>query len=223
MTTKLLTLNPDELLTTTRAVRYRLDFDRPVEMSLIRECLEIALQAPSGSLRETWHFLIVTDRTKRRKIADLYRKGIAETRAQDVAERQANPTISAHEETLRRMRDSAYFLADNLERAPAYLIPCIEGRPEAIAETGQWWQLSVLYGSIMPAFWSFMLAARARGLGTSWTCAHLIHEAEAADILSIDYGKITQCGLAPIAYSKGTDFKPGPRKPLDPILHIDRW
>ena len=118
---------------------------------------------------------------------------------------------------------SAEYLANNLEKAPVHLIPCIGGRVEGIpAPMGVVAQAST-YGSILPAVWSFMLAARARGLGTAWTTLHLFHEAEAAEILGIPYADITQCALIPVAYSKGTDFRPGPRKDLDPILHVDRW
>ena len=77
--------------------------------------------------------------------------------------------------------------------------------------------------SIVPATWSFMLAARARGLGTCWTTFHLAHEREAAELLGIPYEAATQAALIPVAYTKGTDFKPGPRKPLGEVIHWDRW
>jgi nitroreductase len=80
------------------------------------------------------------------------------------------------------------------------------------------------FGSILPATWSFMLAARARGLGTSWTTLHLWHEQEAAALLGIPYGEVTQCALIPVAHVKGRpEFRPGPRKPLDGVLHLNGW
>ena len=85
-----------------------------------------------------------------------------------------------------------------------------------VAQSGQW-------GSILPAVWSFMLAARSRGLGSSWTTVHLFFEQDAASVLGIPYEKVMQTALIPLAYTKGTDFAPGPREPLDKVLHWDQW
>jgi nitroreductase len=220
-----LDLSPDELLSTTRAVRKRLDFDRPLEMSVIRECVELALQAPSGSNAQGWHFVVVTDQSKRNAIGELYRKGFELYRGMDVsahalAKAQSDPKDAAQ---MDRVVDSAEYLAENMHRAPALVIPCITGRMENIPG-----ELAVIaqasqYGSILPAFWSFMLAARARGLGTSWTTIHLMFEKQVAELLGIPYDEITQVALSPIAYTKGTDFKPARRKPIDGVLHVDAW
>jgi nitroreductase len=121
--------------------------------------------------------------------------------------------------TLRKVRDSSEYLADHMHEAPVLLVPCIMGRVDgksSVEQAGFW-------GSILPAVWSFMLAARERGLGTSWTTLHLHYEQEAAEVLGIPYEKVTQAALIPVAYTLGTDFKPAPRKPLDSILHFDRW
>lgn len=218
-----LSFTPDELLTTTRAVRKRLDFDRPVSLDVIRECLEIALQAPTGSNAQGWQWVIVQDAAKRLAIADLYRKAWAIYPSMAASAHQVHAADPTMTEVQAKVVSSAEYLANNLEKAPVYLIPCISGRVEGIpAPMGVVAQAST-YGSILPAVWNFMLAARARGLGTAWTTLHLFHEAEAAEILGIPYADITQCALIPIAYSKGTDFRPGPRKELDPILHVDRW
>ena len=102
---------------------------------------------------------------------------------------------------------------------PVHIIPCIEGRTEnmpTIAQAARW-------GSIMPAAWSFMLAARSRGLGSSLTSFHLFFEQEAAEVLGIPYEHVTQAALIPVAYTLGTDFKPAPRKPLESVLHMDKW
>ncbi len=217
------TLTTDQLLTTTRAVRKRLDFDRPVELSVIRECLEIALQAPTGSNAQGWQWMVVTDPAKRLALAELYRKGWAVYPSMQASAHQvhaADPTMTKVQE---KVVDSAQYLADNMEKAPVLLIPCIGGRVESIpAPFGVVAQAST-YGSILPAAWSFMLAARTRGLGTAWTTLHLMHEEEAAKILGIPYAEITQCAMIAVAYTKGTDFKAGPRKPLDPILHVNSW
>ncbi len=220
-----LDLSVDEVLATTRAVRKRLDFDRPVEMAVIRECLELALQAPTGGNRQEWHFMVVTDPKKRNAIAGWYAKAFAEYRAAEgsTSARVAALSDKSEVEQLRRVVDSAEYLAANMGRAPAMLIPCLTGRPDNLFASGNTAMCAGYYGSILPAFWSFMLAARSRGLGTVWTTIHLRYEKEVAEILGIDAKKVTQCGLTPIAYTVGTDFLPAKRKPLDHFLHIDSW
>ena len=168
MAAKTLPLTPDELLTTTRAVRKRLDFERPVEMSVIRECLEIALQAPSGSNAQGWQWVVVTDPAKRREVADIYRRAFATESGPMAADKiHADDPLMAPVQ--QRVFASAKFLADNMHRPPVLLIPCFMGRAESGGAIGQASQ----YGSLLPAAWSFMLAARARGLGTAWTTLHL--------------------------------------------------
>jgi len=215
----LLPLGPDELLTTTRAVRRRLDFARPVARAVIEECLAIALQAPTGGNRQRWHWVVVADPAKRLAIAELYRKSWAVYLTSPTAApnlRFDDPTL---ERVQRRVGDSAQYLADNLERVPVLLVPCfpgrLDGKPSA-QQAGTW-------GSILPAVWSFMLAARARGLGTAWTTLHLQHEEAAARVLGIPFAEYTQAALIPVAYAQGTGFKAAHREPLGGFLHWDSW
>jgi len=215
----LLPFTPDQLLTTTRAVRKRLDLDRPVEPSVIEECLQIAIQAPTGSNRQRWHFVVVTDQVKRLAIAELYRKSWAMYLSSPTAAPNLRYDDAVRDAVQRRVGDSAQYLADHLERVPVFLIPCFTGRVDgqpSSAQAGKW-------GSILPAVWSFMLAARARGLGTAWTTLHLRHEREAAAILGIPYEQFTQAALIPVAYALGTEFKPAHREPLASIVHWDKW
>jgi len=211
----LLPLTADEVLTTTRSVRKRLDFTRPVEREVVEECLQIAQQAPTGSNRQGWQFVVVTDAAKRLAIADLYRKGWERYRS------AGRPTYDDPNRaaTQARVSDSAQYLADHFHEAPIFLIPCITGRTDGQPANAQ----SGVFGSILPAAWSFMLAARARGLGTCWTTIHLMHEKEAADVLGIPYDTVMQVALTPVAYTKGTDFKPAPREPLASTVHWDQW
>jgi nitroreductase len=215
-----LNLSADEVLATTRSVRKRLDFSRPVEIEVIRECLELATQAPTGGNSQTWHWMVVTDAEKRKALGDIYRKGWAVYRSTPAGgggrAAQRNPE---RVETLRRILDSSNYLAEHIHEAPVLLVPCIYGRVDnapVVAQSGVW-------GSILPAVWSFMLAARERGLGTSWTTVHLFFEQEAAELLGIPYEKIMQTALIPVAYTLGTDFSPAQREPLDSVLHIDGW
>jgi len=205
----------DKLLTSTRSVRKRLDYTRPIAPELIQECIDIAIQAPTGSNQQGWSFLVVTDPAKKKALADLYRKGF-EMYAQ--MPREERPAEDPRQEQMPRVVDSAVYLAQTMEQAPVFLVPCIEGRVE---EAPQFAQASV-YGSILPAVWSFMLAARARGLGSAWTTIHLMFEKEAAAILGIP-DHITQAALLPVAWFKGDDFKPAKRIPSREITFWDSW
>ena len=211
----LLPLSADDVLTTTRSVRKRMDFTRPVEREVLEECLRIAQQAPTGSNRQGWQFVVVTDAEKRRAIADLYRKGWERYRSGG-ATTYDDPTRTA---TQARVSDSAQYLADHFHEAPVFVIPCIMGRTDGQPANAQ----SSVFGSILPAAWSFMLAARARGLGTCWTTIHLMHEKETAAVLGIPYDQVMQVALIPVAYTKGTDFKPAPREPLATMVHWENW
>lgn len=215
-----LNLSADEVLTTTRAVRKRLDFDRPVDDALLRECLEIALQAPSGSNSQGWHFVLITDPAKIAAIGELYRIAFDEYVVgpnQPTMQHLDDPSMAPVQQ---RVQDSARYLADNLHRVPAMLIPCCSGRPDA---PGTPLGVSAaIYGSILPATWNFMLAARERGLGTCWTTLHLVHEQTIGKLLGIPE-ECAQVALIPIAHTIGTEFKQAPRKSLDGVLHINHW
>ena len=216
---ELLDLTPDELLTTTRSVRKRLDFDRPVDLDVVRECIQIAAQAPTGGNGQGWHFVIVTDQAKKDQIAEWYREAFQIFYGDPDAVIAALPAEdSGSSDTLRRVVDSATYLAQNLAKAPVWVIPCIAGRTDntpAAMQAGVW-------GSLLPAGWSFCLAARARGLGTCWTTLHLFKEKETAELLGIP-DNVMQGALIPVAHTKGTDFKPGARKDLDRIIHLETW
>jgi nitroreductase len=215
----LLPLTPDELLSTTRAVRKRLDLNRPVERAVVEECLRLAQQAPTASNRQHWHFIVVTDAEKRLQLAELYRKAWAAYTASPTAAGNESGVDAERAEVQRRVRSSADYLADHIHEVPVFVIPCISGRTDGLsgpAQAGRW-------GSVVQAAWSFMLAARARGLGTVWTTMHLGYEREAAEILGVPYDEIMQIALIPLAYTLGTDFKPAPRAPLDSMVHWETW
>lgn len=214
-----LNLSADEVLTTTRAVRKRLDFERPVELSVIRECLDLAVQSPTGSMGEFWHFLLIDDPKQRAELGKLYKRGWDGYVDQPYSLFNLHKGDSAMTDIVARAGDSASFLGENMSRAPWLLIPVISGRFEG----GDSATMAGMYGSILPAVWSFMLAARERSLGTCWTTIHLVYEKEAADILGIPYQEYTQVAMVPIAYTKGTDFKAAPRKDLDRFLHRNHW
>jgi nitroreductase len=216
----LLPLDPDELLSTTRSVRKRLDLSRPVDPALLRECFEVATQAPTGGNNQGWHFLVVTDEEKRRKLAEWYAAAFAVMYGNPDANIAALPQDDpAYLATTRKVISSAQYLADHMAEVPVLVIPCIEGRTDALPSA---WQAAI-WGSLIPAVWSFMLAARARGLGTCYTTLHLTQEKEAAEMLGIP-DHVMQGALIPVAHTLGgTDFKPGARRDLDRIIHTDTW
>ena len=205
----------DRLLTTTRSVRKRLDYSRPIDPKVIQECIDIAIQAPTGSNQQGWSFVVVTDAAKKKALAELYRKGF-EMYAQ--MPRPERPDEDPRSKQMPRVIDSAVYLAQTMEQAQVFVIPCIEGRFEAQPQFAQ----ASMYGSILPAVWSFMLAARARGLGSAWTTIHLMFEAEAAALLGIPE-HITQAALLPVAYFTGDDFKPAKRISSREITYWNSW
>ena len=215
----LLPLTLDELLTTTRAVRTRLDLHRPVEREVVLECLAIAQQAPSASNMQNWHFLVVTDAGKRAALAELYRKRWEHYLTMPIAAPNLHFANPAHTAMQARIMASLPSFIEHFHEIPVYVIPCLSGRCEGQPALVQ----SAMWGTIAPAAWSFMLAARARGLGTVWTCLHLFLEEEAAQVLGIPYAEVMQACLIPVAYTQGTRFKPGWREPLDTIIHWETW
>jgi nitroreductase len=208
----------DHLLTTTRSVRKRLHLTRPVEREVIERCIEIATQAPSGSNRQTWHFVVVTDPAKRAGLAELYRTAFDKyLRRRQQAPADGRP-LTPSASTQRRVTSSAIYLSKHLHEVPVHIIPCIEGRVEQEPAFTQ----AAHYGSILPAVWSLMLALRARGLGSAWTTLHLPYEKEAGQLLNIPQN-ITQAALLPVAYFTGNDFYPAERIPADQVTHWNGW
>jgi nitroreductase len=216
----ILSLGPDELLSTTRSVRKRLDLSRPVEPELLRECIEVATQAPTGGNNQGWHFVVVTDADKRAKLSEWYAAAFSAVYGDaDAAAARLPQDDPAYVETTKRVISSAQYLADHLAEVPVHVIPCIEGRADQLPVA---WQAAI-WGSLLPAVWSFMLAARARGLGTCYTTLHLTEEKAAAELLGIP-DHVMQGALIPVAHTLGgTDFKPGARRDLDRIIHTDSW
>ncbi|MFG6198959.1 nitroreductase family protein [Nonomuraea sp. JJY05] len=211
-------LSPDELLTTTRSVRKRLDLTRPVPLELVRECLEVALQAPSGGNRQGWHWLVVTDPELRRAIGSYYERShqaYFESGSSARALFQDDPVRAAQQ---RRVGESSMYLAEHMGDVPVLVIGCITLPGGGLPPGNQ----AGLWGSLLPAAWSYMLAARARGLGTAWTTLHLAYESEIAELLGIP-GDVRQGVLIPTAHHLGETFAPAKRQPLDEVLHVDRW
>jgi nitroreductase len=210
---------PDELLQTTRAVRRRLDFSRPVPPELLRECVEVALQAPTDGNVVTVEFVIVVDPSLRRELGRIYREAFADYREDESyigRIDKGNPADNAQQQ---RSAASAEYLAEHLGECPALVVGCMRERPPGDAA-----RPLVLgrAGAVMPAMWSFMLAARARGLGTAWTALHLRREQEVAELLGIP-DEVEQFCMTPVAFTYGTRFSPALRPSADGVMHWDGW
>ena len=215
-----LELSADEVLTTTRSVRRRLNLEKEVSPEILKECLNIALQAPTGSLRQDWHFVVSTDRDQCREVGTIYQEVWTNMVTDDYlnasASRQGEKGDQA---SWLNMMGSARHLAETFPEVPAIFVPCISGRLEGADAMTQ----AVKWGSVIQAAWSFMLAARNRGLGTCWTTVHLQREEEVADILGIPFASIQQVALSPVAHTVGTSFTSGRRKPTAEFVHFNGW
>ena len=224
-TTKLDRRSIDHVLATTRAVRRRLDLERPVPLEVVRECLELALQAPTGFNQQNWRWLVVTDPEKRQAIAEIFRR--VERPFMDMMEQ----SIRNGDEETRKVATSSWYLAEHLHEVPVHVIPCsisrIDGVRAMFGSLGYETDLenmaaSAIYGELWPAAWSFMLALRSRGLGSAWTTLHLPFEREAEELLGIP-DTVTQVALLPVGFYTGTSFTPAARRPAREITYANRW
>jgi nitroreductase len=205
-------LSVDEVLTTTRAVRKRLDLTRPVPRDVLIECIDIAHQSPTGSNSQRWRWMIIDDADKRRAIADIYRTNF------EAAYANAEPPEPGSQAD--RVNQSAQYLAEHLHEVPVHVIPLLADR---MGEDVPSWRQASRWGGVLPAVWSFMLALRERGLGSAWTSLHLQNERDVADLLGIPYDSYSQAGLFPVAYTIGTDFKRAKRPPADDFIRWNEW
>lgn len=214
-----LALRAEELLTTTRAVRRRLDFDRPVSRDVLRACVAMALQAPSGSNRWPMQFVIVCDEERRRALGAAYRDAFADYRASSGYIGKLDKGDEAANAQQQRTARSAEHLAEHIHEAPAIVLACGLGR----ADGQPAFKAVNLAASVHPGMWSFMLAARLHGLGTCWTGVSLNDEARTAQVVGIPIDRVTICAVSPVAYTKGTDFRPALRPAPDEVIHWDGW
>lgn len=218
----MLDLSFDEVMTTTRAVRRRLDLERPVPRDVVEECLRIAFQAPNGSNQQTWGWVLVDDPGIRAEMARIYVAAMDDYIARPRAAASSAPRSSSPEEASSdraRMAESVFHLREHFHEVPVLLVPTVAGRLEnrTIFEQASRW------GSIVPGIWSFMLALRSRGLGSAWTTLHLHREQEMAELLGIPYEKNTQAGMFPVAYTIGAAFKPADRSRSEERIRWNHW
>src|SRR5262245_1588482 len=212
----ILPLTVDEVLTTTRTVRRRLDLTRPVPRAVVEQCLRLAFQAPNGQNQQKWNWILVDDSATRRAMAELYRGGLEDHLRRDTS--QEAPVDSTSPSFI-RMRDWVSHLVDVLQDVPVLLLPTLE----PAYNLGDTFGVASAWGSILPAVWSFMLALRSRGLGSAWTTLHLYREREMAELLGFPHPDHLQVGLFPVAYTRGTSFQPADRKLSESKIFWNRW
>jgi nitroreductase len=220
----------DHLLTTTKAVRRRLDLHRPVSREVVAECIRLACYAPNASNAQDWRWVVVDDPEQRALVGAHYRALVEPPVSQMLATK-----LSLGDEAGARISRSILYLAEHMAEVPVLVIPCYD----VIAAESRYQQLisdpalqqaavggthemtSGMYASILPAVWSFQLALRSRGLGSVLTTAHQSDQAGMAEILNIPLGW-TQTALIPVAYTTGGDFTPAPRKPVEDVIVWNR-
>ncbi|MEM9560967.1 MAG: nitroreductase family protein [Actinomycetota bacterium] len=197
----------DKALMTTRAVRLRLDLERPVDHELILDCIDVAEQAPSGGNQGSRRWIVVRDQARKERLAELY----MESAGQWMVEARDRVAGTGHPNE--RVMASAAHLAEHLAEVPAIVIPTIIGVHDGSGRPG-------LFDSVIQSVWSFCVAARARGLGTAWTTAILSRSDDIAELLGIPDG-MTQIAMVPVAWTKGTEFRTAPRYPAREITYVD--
>ncbi|GMU80061.1 MAG: oxidoreductase [Acidimicrobiia bacterium] len=212
----------DRLLTTTKAVRNRLDLTRPVPQDLIRECIRLACHAPNASNAQEWHWVVLDDPARKARVAEVYRDVLVPRVSQMLAVKEAAGDVAGA-----RISRSILALAERLHEVPVLVLPCYDV-PRALARyqtllpdpgpLGLSTHMDAgMFASVLPAVWSFQLALRSRGLGSTLTTAHQLRQADVADLLGIPRDWF-QVALVPVAYTTGDDFRPSPRKPVDDVI-----
>jgi nitroreductase len=215
-----LPLTPTELLTTTRTVRKRLDLGRPVDRADVEACLQLAFQAPNGSNQQMWNWVLVDDEATRAALADIYRAAMDDHIRMSQEQRAAGTaTTYAIQDRQAEIAESVLYLREHLHEVPVLVVPTVDGRLDGCGVFDQ----ASRWGSVLPAVWSFMLALRAKGMGSAWTTLTLHREADVAELLGIPFDAVTQAGLFPVAHTVGTTFKRADRAASPGTIHWNRW
>ena len=197
-----------EALYTTRAMR-RVKAD-PIPVEVQKKILDAAIRAPSGGNSQTWSFLLVDDPEIKAQLGPIYRECMSTLWATIYKERieTANATPDDPESVeMLKIQRSAQHLADHFEAYPLLLF--------SFTQFDQ--------GSICPATWSAMLAARAEGVGSAWTSVFLFQLDRVLDILGVpkDQGwQFSSC--VTFGYPTGR-WGVAARRPAHEVAFRNRW
>ena len=192
----------DEVLSTARSVRRNLDFDRPVERQVLFDCIDVAVQAPTGIAGESWRFVVVDEAAQKSAIAALYTEVL----------------LALFAERDMPMKPTDQALIKRLHEIPAMIFVCVDGEPNNDTVAGH----VAYYGSILPAAWSLMLSLRARGIGATWTTLLSSRQSEVAEVLHMPAGTI-QTVMLPVGYTKGAVLRRAERQAASEVTYWNRW
>ena len=213
----------DRLLTTTKAVRRRLDLGRPVEREVVVDCIRLAAYAPNASNAQEWKWVVVDDRDLVRECGEQYRKVLV-----PAVSTMLESKLAEGDEAGARISRSIIYLAEHMGEVPMLVFPCYDVASADVRynrllknDSGDGTMTSGMYASIYPAVWSFQLALRSRGLGSALTTAHQIDQPAMAAILGIP-NTWDQTAMIPVGYTTGDDFSPSPRRPVEETIVFNR-
>jgi nitroreductase len=216
----------DRLLTTTKAVRQRLDLERPVPREVVLDCVRLGCYAPNASNAQEWRWVLVDEPAQRARVAEVYRKVLVPRVSQ-----MLEAKLAVGDEAGSKISRSILYLADHLHEVPVLVIPCYDVAAALsryntlIADPGPYGlstQMdSGMFASVIPAVWSFQLALRSRGLGSTLTTAHQLDQPAMAKVLGLPDSWF-QVALIPVAYTRGDDFVPSPRRPVEEVVYWNR-
>tara|TARA_B110000196_G_C20898373_1_gene544722 strand:+ start:39 stop:677 length:639 start_codon:yes stop_codon:yes gene_type:complete len=191
----------DHYLSTVRSVRRRINFDKQIDDSVILECINIAVQAPTGRGDEGWRFLVVKNRGLKERVAFIYEEVL----------------LSFIAEVGTPMKKSHQALIDRLSDFPSLIFVCKEGVPETSFASQ-----AAYFGSVLPAAWSLMVALRSRGIGSTWTTLLSSRHEEVAEVLGMP-SSARQVVMLPVGYTLGAVLKKADRKDAATVSFLDSW
>ncbi len=193
----------DEVLSTARSVRRRIDFDKVIDRSVLLDCINVAVQAPTGLSGENWRFVVVDESNRKAQVAKIY---------QDVL-------MTLLDERKVPLKPTHKALVERLHEIPAMIFVCVEGAPPTENLAAQ----VAYFGSILPAAWSLMLALRARDIGTTWTTLLSGRQQEIADILSMPTNNAIQTVMLPVGYTLGAVMRRADRLSAEQVTFWNSW
>lgn len=196
---------------TQRAIRYWQD--KPVPRTEIEKVIEAASKAPSGSNLQPWVFVVVDDPAIKGKIGDalnaIYEGGPLKDM---IAQGQ-----QVEDKSQRLMMQGAQAFFSNLAKAPTLVFPCLYQLSSPTPDPTSLEAGSSIYMAVQ----NLMLSARALGLGTVMTTAHVMIEDTLREATGIP-DNAYPVALIPMGYPDA-NFGPTRRKGLDEILCWNQW
>ena len=200
-----------EALYTTRAMR-RVKED-PIPEDVIKSIIDSAIRAPSGSNRQDWKFVVVTDKEVREKLSDIYKETwdyyvkSFYNNSEDLG--ASNLKDKDQIESVKRISNSASWLAENYHKVPLLVLAFSRNDP-----TGS---------SIYPAIWNLMLAARGHGIGTCLTTVMSFKTDDVYEVRGIPTDKGWALNATITAGYPLGKWGVAERKPVEEVTYLNKW